>query len=326
MASGRRCRERRYRLLRGQKNAITLSSTWRCESGTTVRNGAIVKVNIKTPRQGEDTTPNVPLLRWAGSKKRQYQALRAQFPTGFGRYVEPFAGSAAFLFRMGCRNAIINDINTDVCRFYEDVREHTDVFLKFMAGSPRSRECFYDTRAKFNAAPSGVSRSIYFYYLNRNCFNGIYRVSKSGKFNVPFAQDRVAPYLDNEAFRSATRQLGTTQIRNQDFSTFIATNVVAGDFVFLDPPYYVAGTRVFGEYTPVPFGPRDLERLARSLGDIDAAGARFLLTYPATDESAALARGWLWQSMTVRRSIAGDPSFRRNVQELLIRNYEPQDA
>jgi DNA adenine methylase len=273
-------------------------------------------------RPHEASRANMPLLRWAGSKKRQYQALKQLFPDRFERYVEPFAGSAAFLFRMGCKEAAINDINPDVCKFYEDVKRYPERFLDFMKLTPREEEIYYECRAIFNERNPEVDQSVLFYYLNRNCFNGIYRVSRSGRFNVPFAGNRVAPYLTPGQFRASIEQLQSVQVSNEDFEVFIRGVIGPGDFVFLDPPYYVSEKRVFGEYNVVPFGSEDLKRLRGTLSEIHKLGAKFLLTYPATTESLSIATAWKSRSAAVLRTIAGDPDCRKTVQELLISNYD----
>lgn len=262
-----------------------------------------------------------PLLRWAGSKKRQYESLRRVFPNEIKRYVEPFAGSASFLFRLGLQHSVANDINTDVIEFYRNVRAQPERFLEFLNSEPRSKSRYLEHRSRFNLLQYGVERSILFYYLNRNCFNGIYRVNKSGQFNVPFAASRVAPYLEERDFRASIRQLCGVDLSNGDFEPFLLRHVRSGDFIFLDPPYYDPEIRIFGEYNVKPFGDHDLERLWKLLDYIDSCGATFLLMYPKNTGSVALADRWNSSTSAVLRTIASNPVHRRAAEELLIRNY-----
>lgn len=264
---------------------------------------------------------SVPLLRWAGSKKRQYSAMRAVFPPDFARYIEPFAGSASFLFQLGKGKSAINDLNPDVANFYRLARSEPQSFITFMNDSPRDAETYYKYRSKFNATCKGLDRSLLFYYLNRNCFNGIFRVNKNGEFNVPYASARVAPYLTPEAFERSVNLLKSSDIANEDFENFVVSTVSNGDFVFLDPPYYVANSRIFSEYTTKEFDESDLSRLSKVLHLIDETGAKFLLTYPSSEISRDIAKAWSFHEMTVNRSVAGSATHRRKTTELLIRNY-----
>ncbi len=118
----------------------------------------------------------LPLLRWAGSKKRQFGSISQFFPPSYKRYAEPFAGSAAFAFCLGTDKAILNDINVDLTSFYKDVTRDPTSFYKQFTDMPRGEACYYEVRSKFNSQRECSDRSVLFYYLNRNCFNGIHRV------------------------------------------------------------------------------------------------------------------------------------------------------
>ena len=161
-----------------------------------------------------------------------------------------------------------------------------------------------------------------FYYLNRNCFNGIYRTNRSGEFNVPFSDDRVSPYLTESQFVNSAEQLRRARIFNLDFEAFCKDFVGKGDFVYLDPPYYREGHRVFNEYSKTPFAPTDFKRLIDTLQHIDRIGAQFLLTFPATSEIAAMGKTWYSKRRRVRRTVAGNPAMRKVQNEMLISNYE----
>jgi DNA adenine methylase len=139
-------------------------------------------------RQVEEGVPStaLPLLRWAGSKKRQFRKLEPFFPKEFRSYIEPFAGSAAFFFGLQPVSARLNDLNRDVTDFYKRVREDPSDFFRNFSRLRRSRSNYYKIRDEFNVQKDRDRRAVLFYYLNRNCFNGIYRTNKSGEFNVPF--------------------------------------------------------------------------------------------------------------------------------------------
>jgi DNA adenine methylase len=155
---------------------------------------------------GRNSNELLPLLRWAGSKKRQYESLKKIFPASFNTYAEPFAGSAAFFFRLKPQAARLNDINKNVVHFYRDCRTLSSEFYEDFAALPRSRRRYYELRQTFNSLPRSRQKSILFYYLNRNCFNGIHRTNKRGEFNVPFSDDRVSPYLGKKNFAKAPKR------------------------------------------------------------------------------------------------------------------------
>lgn len=275
------------------------------------------------PRLKDDSPPTMlPLLRWAGSKKRQFRKLEPFFPKHYRSYVEPFAGSAAFFFGLRPAKARLNDLNPDVTNFYKHVRKDPAAFFDRFSRIRRSASNYYRVRDQFNSEQNRECRAILFYYLNRNCFNGIYRTNKSGEFNVPFSDDRVSPYLSKAQFVASSEELQRTKITTLDFEDFCKDFVEADDFVYLDPPYYRAGHRVFNEYIATPFSPADFKRLIDTLKYIDRKGARFLLTFPATSEIAQAGLGWRSTRRRVLRTVAGDPAMRRVQNEMLISNYE----
>ncbi|MDR6632582.1 DNA adenine methylase [Phyllobacterium sp. 1468] len=262
-----------------------------------------------------------PLLRWAGSKKRQFPLFSLHFPRSFRSYVEPFAGSAAFLFQLGIKGSKLNDLNTDVTDFYRYASLRGKEFFDRFAAIPRERSTYYDARNAIKFLPRSFERSVLFFYLNRNCFNGIYRVNKSGHFNVPYSDRRVSPYPSLEQFLQATELIQSADIQNTDFETFCDNYVESGDFVFLDPPYYNDEGRVFNEYQVRPFDMADFSRLQNVLDRIDRKGAHFLLSFPETEITKSLSQVWETHRLLVRRTVAGNPVMRRNTCELLISNY-----
>lgn len=262
----------------------------------------------------------LPLLRWAGSKKRQFASISKFFPSTYTRYAEPFAGSAAFAFCLGTKNAILNDINLDLTSFYKDVTNDPVLFYRKFLEIPRGESNYYEIRSKFNSEKERTDRSILFYYLNRNCFNGIHRLNKRGEFNVPFSSSRVSSYLSEEQFLRSVEVVRSATVHCLDFEDFCDRNLGEGDFVFIDPPYYSAD-RIFNEYNTKAFDREDFGRLERLLVRLNDKGTRFLLSFPEVPESEELASHWSSSCVPVRRTIASDPSKRRVSTELLIHNY-----
>jgi DNA adenine methylase len=265
---------------------------------------------------------SLPLLRWAGSKKRQFNRLQNYFPPKVKCYIEPFAGSAAFFFRLRPLRARLNDINKNVTDFYKLVRDEPAEFYRDFCQQPRNRKHYYFLREKFNQMRGGRDKSICFYYLNRNCFNGIYRTNKLGEFNVPFSDSRVSPYLEQLQFLESVRQVSRTEIHNLDFEEFCDEYAEKGDFVYLDPPYFREGHRIFNEYNAFPFACADFGRLSRTLDRLDQRGTNFLLSFARTGATDKLGRKWHCKAVQVMRTIASNPIKRRKQVELLIYNYD----
>jgi len=266
--------------------------------------------------------PLKPLLRWAGSKKRQFTSFSAHFPNTYGSYVEPFAGSAAFVFLLNAKGAKINDINSDVTDFYRYSSLDPARFYDEFSTLSRDKITYNFSRDQIRTMPRSHDRSVLFYFLNRNCFNGIYRVNKSGQFNVPFSDSRVSPYPTVGEFEAACELIARTQVGNCDFERFCELNVNKDDFVFLDPPYYSEQVRIFNEYQNFEFGKTELNRLKATLRSLDEVGAKFLLCFPAGDLARDLGMSWNSYELAVRRTVAGNAGKRKSDVEILIKNYE----
>jgi DNA adenine methylase len=283
-----------------------------------------VRVNTSSSRQ---TNPEValdvlPLLRWAGSKKRQFKAYEAFFPSVFKAYVEPFAGSAAFFFRMKPKIARLNDINPNLADFYKYAKHHGAAFYQAFKRLPRTEKAYYRIRETYNGLHTSFEKSVLFYYLNRNCFNGIFRLNGSGEFNVPFSDNRVSPYLTEHQFSIGSTLLRRATINSFDFERFCKMFTEKDDFVFLDPPYYKHGQRIFNEYNICSFNSRDFGRLTSLLDWFDKRGVQFLLSFPRSTETMRLADKWVTKPLPVLRTVAGNPAKRKMQTEVLIRNYD----
>jgi len=164
-----------------------------------------------------------------------------------------------------------------------------------------------------------VERAVRFIYLNRNCFNGIYRTNLSGQFNVPFADSRAGEFLTFEEFLISATLLQKAELRACDFGTTLQ-HARHGDFVYLDPPYAVEARRVFRDYGAKTFTQADVSRLGRHLSRLDERGVHFLVSYADCKESRTLACGWMSRRMRVRRHVAGFAGARRSAYEILISN------
>jgi DNA adenine methylase len=268
-------------------------------------------------------TPAIPkpFLRWAGSKRKQIPRLKEFWSADYDRYVEPFAGSACFFFSLRPKDALLADNNVALIETFALVRDDPSSVYDRVVAIPRTQERYYLERARNPAKLTPIQRAARFIYLNRNCFNGIYRTNRSGLFNVPFATSRVGAFLTHDEFIEASTSLQRATLRSWDFGTTLRY-VREGDFVYLDPPYAVESRRIFREYSERPFCSNDLCRLSDHLIKIHNRHAAFLVSYADCREARVLAKDWFSCRMRVRRHVAGFTGARRAAYELLISNIE----
>ena len=265
-----------------------------------------------------------PFLRWAGSKRKLLPAMMASMPARYARYIEPFAGSACLLFAVRPRSAMIGDINRELIFTYQVIREHPRHVARAAHCLRNTSRAYYDLRAANPEDLSPVDRAARFIYLNRHCFNGVYRTNRQGWFNVP--RGTRTGQLPSEAhlYRCSVA-LRVTECRADDFASCVE-NVRASDFVYLDPPYQNLRRNTSGEYGPRCFDENDLARLIRSLRRIDSLGAYFLLSYSDTATlKGLLPAKWHKRRLRVRRHVAGFAENRRSVYELLVSNYDTSE-
>ena len=262
-----------------------------------------------------------PMFRWAGSKRKQVDRLGEFWSSKYRRYVEPFAGSACLFLHINPDCALIADKNEELIEAYRVIVESPDDVYRTMVRKKRTASTYYYWRAQNPEDLSRFDRAVRFLYLNRNCFNGIYRTNRSGRFNVPFSNDRVSRYLNKKEFMESVKRLSKAEFRAWDFGTTMRY-VREGDFVYLDPPYKVDSRRVFNEYSKQPFTKNDLLRLRNHLRRIDDKGASFLASYADCKEARDLAVGWKIKRLRVRRHVAGFSDARRTAYEVLITNIQ----
>lgn len=267
------------------------------------------------------------LLRWAGSKRQLLGNLKEYWgATSSRRYVEPFAGSAALFFEIAPARAVINDVNAELIGFYRGIKRSPDLVYELASSMIVDETTYYEVRRNYANETDPVRRSASFYYLNRYCFNGIYRTNTAGHFNVPFAKERAGKFPAWEDVASAVRQLRKASTSNRDFESLIKSEVGEQDFIYLDPPYAVENRRVFTQYNATTFGLNDLERLQSTLDLIDSRGAKFVLSYAFCKEALSYFSRWNHRRVQCQRNVAGFAKHRRKAMELMITNINLSGA
>jgi len=260
------------------------------------------------------------LLRWAGSKRSCLAELAKNFPTKPSRYIEPFCGSAALFFHLNPQHSILSDVNSALISFYKAVRRAPDEVYDLATSYPRTRRAYYNLRERFKPEKNEIDRAALFYYLNKNCFNGLYRTSKIGEFNVPFSPLRTGRYPPKGQFVNAALSFKRTKLISCDFEQAIRMNCQSGDFIFLDPPYSDAKRYPFREYYPGCFCQADVKRLLGVLHFIQQQNAFFVLTFSNRLGVDFSRTEWRQYAMRMRRNISGFASARRYVEDVVVTN------
>lgn len=259
-------------------------------------------------------------LRWAGSKRKLLPVLLNLVPRDFERYVEPFAGSACLFFTLQPRRAILGDINDELINTYREVKRSPEEVIAWLSELDPNKDGYYRVRAIDPSELNGPLRAARFIYLNRLCFNGLYRTNKQGEFNVPFGGYRCGPIPSAESLRLTALFLKRASLISGSFERTLE-RIKTGDFVYLDPPYCIRSRRVFNGYSHFSFGADQLTTLRQHLDRLNRMGIPFLVSYGLSREGRELARGFRYREVVVQRQIAGFSAKRRKNKELLITNY-----
>lgn len=260
-----------------------------------------------------------PLLRWAGSKRKLLPALLPLWPASAKRYVEPFAGSACLFFGLEPKRACLSDSNHELVEMYRAVHDDPTKVWHQLRRFSNNPDVYYRTRLPRTSPRTAAYDAARFIYLNRYCFNGLYRTNKQGVFNVPYggAKSGVLPTL--EVLAKVSSALANVRLDAIDFRRAVK-KVRRDDFVYLDPPFADDNIRIFRQYGATTFGIADLLDLAENLHCIDAMGATFVLSYADTPQARAVLVGWRPFRLTTTRNIAGFASKRRVATELIVTN------
>lgn len=259
------------------------------------------------------------IVRWAGSKRRLLPEIRRVVPSTFVTYIEAFAGSACLFFDLKPERAILSDLNAELITTFREVRHNPERVLSSFRRFRKGERAYYSVRSITPKTLSDAGIAARFLYLNRFCFNGIYRTNVNGEFNVPYGPPTKPLVLFESDVIAASEILAGAELLAGDFQRTIDL-VERGDFVYLDPPYVLDERRVFSEYLPGSFTKADLERLGEALATIDRRGATFVLSYADSAEARRLIRPWYGRRIWAQRHIAGFTGARRRDREILASN------
>jgi len=260
-----------------------------------------------------------PIFRWAGSKRKLLPILIKNIPNSYNQYVEPFCGSACLFFAVNPKKAILGDMNSELISTYQAIRKYPSEIAKLASNIPNDKKTYLEIRAQPQDSLDVVSRAVRFIYLNRYCFNGVYRTNLRGEFNVPMGS-RTGGIPSELRFLNCAEALNTADLYSGDFET-VFSHLKDGDFLYVDPPYSKPGSKHGGEYGPGSFQYSDIERLLSFLIRADQRGVNFLLSYSnEADLIAALPNNWMVREIKVKRHVSGFSQYRLDASEILISN------
>jgi len=273
-----------------------------------------------------------PFVKWAGGKRQLIPEIEKHLPEKFSSYFEPFLGGGALLFHLLSENknlkGYVSDLNSDLILSYVTIRDNLSSLLKSL--QKHSDNYFSDSKSYYYSVresnpKSQIEKVSRLLFMNRTCFNGLYRVNSKGKFNVPLGRYSNPNIVQEENLRSVNQFLNHNKIiiKCQDFSSTIE-KAKKGDFIYFDPPYQpVSKTANFTSYTHGNFGLNDLKRLAKVSNELTKKGVNVLLSNSSSKQVRELfsSRDWEIFEIQANRAINSDSNKRTGHLELLIKNY-----
>lgn len=273
-----------------------------------------------------------PFVKWAGGKRQLLPEIEKHLPENFSSYYEPFLGGGALLFRLlfGTKNlrGYVSDLNSDLILAYVTIRDKLEDLLESLEKHSdnyfvNSKTYYYSIRE--SNPKNQVEKVSRLLFLNRTCFNGLYRVNSKGKFNVPLGRYTNPNIIQEENLRSVNQFLNHNKIiiKCQDFSSTVE-KAKSGDFVYFDPPYHpVSKTANFTSYTNINFYFNDLKRLAKVSNNLSRKGVQVMLSNSSSKHVLDLFSNKNWKIIEIEanRAINSDSNKRTGHTELLIKNY-----
>ncbi len=281
-------------------------------------------VHTLAPARRPDAAPRpsaAPFLKWAGGKTQLLGQLKPLLPASFDRYFEPFLGGGAMFFNLAPAVAFLSDVNDELINVYRVVRDDVESLIAQLGNHKHEKNHYYAVRALDPRFLDPVERAARMVYLNRTCFNGLYRVNRRGQFNVPFGSYKNPDICPADKLRAASATLQGVPIERQDFATAVA-HARAGDFVYFDPPYDpVSRTASFTRYAKGDFGPEDQAALAETFAELTARGVHCMLSNSDTPLINELYADFRVERVQARRAISRRAGGRGPVSEVVVLNY-----
>ncbi len=270
-----------------------------------------------------------PVLKWVGGKRQLLDTLIPLLPPRITTYCEPFVGGGALLFALQPNTAYVNDINVDLIRVYNVIKNDVEFLITALQDYKNEADFFYAVRdwdrdKERYSSLSDVQKAARILYLNKTCYNGLFRVNNAGEFNSPFGNYRNPNIVNAPTLRAVNSYFNTAtvHITSLDYAEVLKT-LPKGTFVYLDPPYDpVSDTSSFTGYSKGGFNRDDQIRLRECCDDLNTRGLKFMLSNSATDFIKEQYSAYHITIVQAKRAINSDSTKRGEVDEVVVRNYE----
>ena len=270
-----------------------------------------------------------PVVKWVGGKRQLLERLMPLFPETYTTYCELFIGGGAVLFALQPKKAIINDINSELIGVYRAIKDDVDALIKRLAQFENTKECFYDVRswdrnAELYNQLTDIDKAARVIFLNKTCYNGLYRVNSAGEFNTPFGRYKNPNIVNESTLRAVHEYFNTADVTilNTSYSE-VVQGLPEDSFVYLDPPYDpISVTASFTGYNAGGFSREDQIALRDCCRQLDAAGIKFMLSNSATEFIQDIYSDFNITIVPAKRAINSVGSKRGCVDEVVVRNYE----
>ncbi|ALJ26293.1 DNA adenine methylase [Porphyromonas gingivalis] len=271
-----------------------------------------------------------PFLKWVGGKRQLIPEIKNLLPKGIlsHPYYEPFIGGGALLFELQPKNATINDYNEELINVYKVIRDNPHELIEDLKKHKNTAEYFYEIRA-IDRNPlfinlTDIERASRIIYLNKTCYNGLYRVNNAGEFNSPFGKYKNPNIVNEPVIKAVSKYLNTAKIQifNGDYQT-ILKDIPRSSFVYLDPPYHpISQSANFTGYVQGGWDEKDQIRLRNVCNTLNERGIKFLLSNSSSDFIKEIYSDYNIYVVQATRAVNSDSSKRGQVSEFLINNYE----
>lgn len=266
-----------------------------------------------------------PFLKWAGGKRQLLSQIDLYIPKSFNKYIEPFVGGGALFFYLLPKNAILNDINQDLINTYRVIKENVSELITSLKKHKNEEEYFYKIRSvdrnldEFKTW-SDVEKASRIIYLNRCCYNGLYRVNSKGYFNAPFGKYKNPKICNEENLKLVHKVLKDVKLMNISFELCL-NYAKKDDFIYFDPPYVpISESANFTSYTKSSFKKEDQIKLFNVFKELDQKGCKLLLSNSYNEFILKLYKNYQINIVYAKRAINSNPDKRGEIKELLIIN------